>query len=160
MFNSGVPGQQTSQMVSRFAADITAKHPALVSILAGANDIGAVSNPDAAAITNNLQSMVSAATADGSKVILCTLLPRNKTPGVPLDSGQVTALNSVNAWIRTRAVAGSVWVADWTVQMSVGDGVTPNSSYFTDDLHPNSAGYEVMASVYTPVLGQVRASLP
>lgn len=159
ILNKGRPGEQTGQMVTRFAADITANHPSVVNILAGTNNIGASSSPNSAAIISDLSTMVNAATGDGSRVILCTLLPRNATVGVPLSAGQIAALNAVNTWIRGRAAAGSVYVCDWTVQMSTGDGVTPTSALFSDDLHPNEAGALVMAPIHKFVLAQVAADL-
>ena len=65
--------------------------PPSQAILAGTNNIGASSSPNSAAIISDLTTMVNAATGDGSRVILCTLLPRNATVGVPLSAGQITA---------------------------------------------------------------------
>jgi lysophospholipase L1-like esterase len=63
----------------------------------------------------------------------------------------VAIYSAVNSWIRAQASA-SVAVADWSDELSTGDGITPNLSLFSDHVHPNAAGNAVMAGVLQPLL--------
>lgn len=152
-YNAGVPGQPTAQIAARVATDVVARQPALVTVLAGTNDIGDTAPTDPAPVIANLTTILAQIQAGTSaKIILGTVPPRNSTPDqAPLSIAQVAQLNAVNTWIRGQG-SSRISIADWTVQLSTGDGVTPNLAYFLDHVHPNTVGAQVMASVLAPLL--------
>jgi lysophospholipase L1-like esterase len=151
--NFGVAGETSSQIKARVAAAL-AGSPKVLSVLAGTNDLG-VAAPTSAAIIANLTAIYAQAKTAGSTVLACTITPRNFDGAqTPLNAAQIAALNETNAWIRAQA-GPQVKIVDWTVQLSTGDGVTPNLTYFSDHVHPNSAGAVVMAGVLDDVLASI-----
>jgi acyl-CoA thioesterase-1 len=151
--NEGNPGESSAAIAARVAADVVAVRPQLCMVLAGTNDVGETS-PVAADTIRNLAAILAACRAANIPVILGTIPPRFNTAGLDaLSTVQRAALVEVNAWIRAQVDAPMVRVADWTVELSTGDGITPNTAYFTDHVHPNQAGGYVMAQVLAGVLG-------
>ena len=147
--NAGIGGQTTAQMLPRLSSDVLDRNPDLCVVLGGTNDLGQ-GVPSATTIAN-LGSMVSDITAGGARVILGTVPPRLNTANAPLTSAQVDYYWTVNAWIRGQS-SSSVMIADWSMQLSTGDGITPNLGYFIDNVHPNPAGQAIMADVLAPLL--------
>ena len=158
--NEGNAGETSTQIAARVAADVVAAAPDLCVVLAGTNDIGQTT-PVAATIIANLSAIISACTTAGIDVIIGTIPPRfNTAVADPLTTAQRTALTTVNAWIRQQTSGNTVRVADWTVELSTGDGIEPNTAYFTDHVHPNQAGARVMAEVLAEILAPADASGP
>lgn len=147
--NKGIGGNTSADMLARLSADVLALTPRLTTVLAGANDLG--QSISSATTIANLSSIVSQVLATGSSIVLGTVTPRLNTGSLPLDSGQLTTYGEVNAWIRAQA-SPSVRVADWSMQLSTGDGVTPNPALYGDHVHPSTAGHAVMASVLAPLI--------
>lgn len=144
----GVAGQTTSQMLLRFRQDVVRLHPAVVLILAGANDLGRRSEPSGSQIAeDNLVSMVELANANGIRVVLATVLPVYEWPTHP---GFVVAdsIIALNAWIRRySAAAGATFVDFHSALTDRRGGLPPNLS--TDGLHPTEAAYRIMAPLTT-----------
>jgi len=158
--NEGNAGETSTQIAARVAADVVAAAPDLCVVLAGTNDIGETT-PVAATIIANLSAIISACTTAGIDVIIGTIPPRfNTGVGDDLTTVQRTALTTVNAWIRQQASGTTVQVADWTVELSTGDGIEPDTAYFTDHVHPNQAGAYVMAGVLAELLAPADAAGP
>ena len=149
LYNKGVGGETSSQILARVAADVVALTPAYVVVLAGTNDIGATT-PVAATIEANLRAIYNACIAAGARVVAGTIPPRDNTaPGDPLTTTQRNVLLAVNTWIRAQT---DVTVVDWNPPLSTGDGYTPNLTLFADHVHPNAAGQVVMGGVLATVL--------
>jgi lysophospholipase L1-like esterase len=148
-FNRGISGESTTQMRSRYTAQVTARHPSVLVLLGGRNDV--IGGNTSATTISNLESMVTEAVADGSHVLLCTLIPTVQSGGAPLTAGQLTKWNEINTWIRSQSGPNTT-VVDWTDEMSTGDGITPQASLFSDNIHPNDAGAGVMAEVVRPII--------
>jgi lysophospholipase L1-like esterase len=143
--NRGISGQTTPQMLIRFRPDVIALRPKLVVILAGTNDLSGNTGPTTLeAIQGNLTSMVELAKANDIRVVLASVLPvcdslRPQTTRRPPE--QIRALN---AWIRDYATKTGAVYLDYHSAMAGTDGLLkPELTY--DCLHPNEAGYEVMA---------------
>src|SRR5579872_6901088 len=74
--NRGISGQTTPQMLVRFREDVIDLQPKVVVILAGTNDIAGNTGPMTLQETeNNIASMADLATANGIRVVLCSVLP-------------------------------------------------------------------------------------
>lgn len=79
--NRGIGGQVTAQMLVRMYPDVIALHPAVMTILAGTNDIARNNGPSTAEmIEQNIMAMTELAQKHGIKVLLCSILPVSDYP--------------------------------------------------------------------------------
>ncbi len=150
--NRGIGGQTTAQMLVRFRADVVALQPAAVVILAGTNDLAGNSGPTTPeAIQNNLASLADLASANRIKVVIASVLPitdeKKGADGAPIVRSrdrppeQVRALNT---WLERQARAKGHVYLDYHAALADAEGRL--KAPLTDDgLHPNAAGYAVMA---------------
>src|SRR5882762_9906379 len=148
----GISGQTTPQMVLRFRADVLALQPKVVVILAGTNDIAGNTGPIALEETEgNLASMAELARANGIHVVLSSVLPVSNyghdRDGNPLDvriKRPPEKILELNAWIKKYAAdKGHVYLDYFSA--TVDDQGLLKKELSEDGLHPNSAGYAVMA---------------
>jgi len=143
--NRGISGQTTPQMLIRFRPDVIALRPKVVVILAGTNDIAGNTGPTTLeAIEGNLASMAELATANGIRVVLASLLPvcdyiKPQTPRRPTEK-----ILAVNAWMKDYAAKNGFIYLDYYSAM-LDDKKMFKQELTYDGLHPNDAGYEVMA---------------
>lgn len=140
----GISGQTTPQMLVRFRQDVIALEPAVVVILAGTNDIAGNTGPSTQEmIADNLVSMVELAKANGVRVVLSSVLPAYDyrwRPGLE-PAPKIVALNQ---WMREYAAANDVVYLDYHSAMADERHGLP-ASLSEDGVHPNEAGYRVMA---------------
>jgi lysophospholipase L1-like esterase len=156
----GISGQTTPQMLVRFRQDVIALDPAAVVILAGTNDIAGNTGPATLdMIEDNLRSMVELAQANGILVVLCSVLPAVDYPWRPgvEPAAKIVALNT---WIKAYAAErGAVFVDYWSAMADARQGL--RSDLTTDGVHPNEAGYRLMASLVEPAIeGALLGSAP
>lgn len=141
----GISGQTTPQMLVRLRQDVIALEPAVVVILAGTNDIAGNTGPSTQAmIQDNLISMVELARATGIRVVLSSVLPAYDYPwrrGLE-PAPKIVALNT---WMRRYAemTDGVVYLDYHSAMADDRQGLPPELS--ADGVHPNEAGYRVMA---------------
>ncbi len=142
----GISGQTTPQMLVRFRQDVVALKPAVVVILAGTNDIAGNTGPSTLEmIEDNIASMAEIATANGIRVVLCSVLPVFDYPWKPglEPAGKIVALNE---WIRAYAASHGAQYADFHTPMANEQrGLPPELA--RDGVHPTEAGYLVMAPI-------------
>jgi lysophospholipase L1-like esterase len=146
--NRGISGQTTPQMLVRFRQDVIALRPKVVVILAGTNDIAGNSGPETLEeIEANYASMAELASVHGIRVVLSSVVPvHNYTPqsefSFPLRApDKIVALNR---WLEGYArVNGHVYLDYWTAMVD-GKGLL-RRELAEDGLHPNRAGYVLMA---------------
>ncbi len=141
----GIGGQTTPQMLLRFRQDVIDLKPQVVQIMAGTNDIAGNTGPMTIDQTKaNLMSMAELARAHGIRVILASIPPADGFPWRPgLDTA--TPIATLNAWIKDYAARSGATYADyWT---ALHDGKALRASLTYDGVHPNKAGYAVMAPV-------------
>ncbi len=140
----GISGQTTPQMLVRFRQDVIALRPAVVVILAGTNDIAGNTGPSTQEmIQDNLISMVELAKANGIRVVLSSVLPAYDyrwRPGLE-PAEKIVALN---AWMRDYASTHDVVYLDYHSAMA-DERQGLNAELSGDGVHPNEAGYRVMA---------------
>jgi len=148
----GIGGQTTPQMLIRFRPDVLALQPHVVLILAGTNDIAGNTGPmTLEEIEGNLASMSQLAHADGIHVVLSSVLPvydGGRTPeGKPLimtDRRPQEKILALNSWIKNYAGQHKDIYLDYFAAM-VDDHGFLKKDLSEDGLHPNKAGYAVMA---------------
>jgi len=142
----GISGQTSPQLLIRFRQDVIDLHPKAVIILAGSNDIagntGHVTNER---IMDCIASMAELARLHNIKVILCEYLPIYDYPwrkGMePAD--KIIALNKM---IRAYALANNFTVLDYFSPL-VDERNGQKAELTLDGVHPNVAGYKIMAKV-------------
>ena len=147
----GISGQTTPQMLVRFRQDVVALHPKVVVILAGTNDIAGNTGPSTIEmIEDNMASMAEIAAANHIRVVLSSVLPVYDYPwrrGLE-PAGKIVALN---AWLRDYAAShGAVYLDYHTPMSDERQGMKAALTY--DGVHPNEAGYRVMASLAEPAI--------
>ena len=156
--NRGISGQTTPQMLIRFRPDVIALKPKAVVILAGTNDIaGNTGLMTLEEIEGNLTSMAELAKVNGIQVVLSSLLPvcdyiRPQTERRP--PGKIIALNK---WIQQYAEANGLVYLDYYPSLLDDQGVFKKELTF-DGLHPNDAGYAVMAPLAQKAIDAALAS--
>jgi lysophospholipase L1-like esterase len=142
--NRGISGQTSPQVLLRFRADVINLAPQIVVILVGGNDIaGNTGDATEKMILNNIYSMVELAEANKIKVILCSVLAANYFYWMPKVK-PATAINSLNKSIQSYALAKNILYTDYysaLVDFNLGLPL----KYSSDGVHPNAAGYEIMA---------------
>jgi lysophospholipase L1-like esterase len=150
----GISGQTTPQMLVRFRPDVIALSPAAVVILAGTNDIA--ENTGRATIEEifgNICSMVELAAANNIKVVLCAVLPAFDYPWRPgLEPAEkIVRLNSL---LKDYASKNGHVFLDYHGQMAdKKNGLIETYTY--DGVHPNDAGYKLMAAMVKEVLSTI-----
>jgi lysophospholipase L1-like esterase len=140
----GISGQTTPQMLVRFRQDVIALEPKVVVILAGTNDIAGNTGPSSLEmIEDNLMSMADLAKANGIRVVLSSVLPVYDYPWAPgLEPGpRIVALN---AWMKDYAATHDMVFLDYHSAMADDRQGLP-LSLSDDGVHPNAAGFRVMA---------------
>jgi lysophospholipase L1-like esterase len=149
----GISGQTTPQMLVRFRQDVIALKPAVVVILAGTNDIAGNTGPSTLEmIEDNLASMTELAQANGIKVVLASVLPVYDYPWKPgLEPAQkILALNS---WMQRYASAHHAVYLDYHSAMA-DDRQGMRKELSSDGVHPNEAGYRIMAPLAEQAISQ------
>jgi lysophospholipase L1-like esterase len=150
--NRGIGGQTTAQMLVRFRADVIANRPRVVVILAGTNDLSGNSGPvSLLAIEDNLASMAELAQSHGIKVVLASLLPitdaKRDAHGNPLIQSRARPpqkIEALNDWLQGYAAGSGGLYLDYFSAVVGPDGFF-RPELTKDGLHPNAAGYAVMA---------------
>jgi len=143
--NRGISGQTTAQMLLRFHQDAVMLKPKLVVFLAGTNDIGGnlgpVTNEE---IADNLMAMIEMAKGNGIKTVLGTLLPVCDYHRPQTQTRPPARIVALNAWMREYAAKNGITLLDYYPAM-IDDQKMLRKELTQDGLHPNAAGYDVMA---------------
>ncbi len=153
----GISGQTTPQLLVRFRQDVIALKPKVVVILAGTNDIAGNTGPSTLEmIQDNLASMVESAKANGIGVVLSSVLPVYEyrwRPGLE-PAPKIIALNR---WIADYARRSGLAYVDYHSAMVDQRGGL-KVELGPDGVHPNEAGYRVMAPLVEQAIRMVSNS--
>jgi acyl-CoA thioesterase-1 len=159
--NRGIGGQTTPQMLVRFRQDVIDLHPKVVVILAGTNDIagntGPMRNED---IEANYASFAELARASGIRVVYSSILPvhnytdRSKDFFAQRPTSRVLDLNK---WLKDYCEKNSIVYLDYFSAMVDEKGLLKND-LADDGLHPNDAGFKIMAPLAEAAIQKAIAS--
>jgi lysophospholipase L1-like esterase len=148
--NRGIGGQTTPQMLVRFRQDVIDLRPKVVVILAGTNDIAGNTGPMRLEdIEDDYASLADLTRANGIKLIYSSVLPihnytdRSKDFFAQRSPEKILALN---AWLKNYC-AEAVHACTYLDYFSavVDDKGLLKKELADDGLHPNAAGYKIMA---------------
>jgi lysophospholipase L1-like esterase len=143
----GISGQTTAQMVVRFYAEVIDLKPKVVHILAGTNDVAENLDPyDFAQTTRNLMAMTDMAAANHIRVVMGSVPPATSFSWRPDRGNQAETIRTLNAWIEAYCRAKGYTYADYWPGLALPDGGL-KAEFGNDSVHPNAAGYAVMARV-------------
>lgn len=146
--NEGTPGADSRRGLRSIAAALLRHRPAATLILLGTNDWA--DQPRAPVSTaNSLRRIVREVKAHQSTAFVATIPPAN----MGADGGVADARNEwvsrANVLIRTMARDEGAMLVDVHAAL-VAAGPLP--ALFADGLHPNDAGYAVIAAAFLEVL--------
>jgi len=156
--NRGISGQTTAQLLLRFRQDVIDLKPKVVVILAGTNDLAGNTGPmTIEAIESNFASLLELARAHAIQVVLGSILPvHNYTPpsevAFPLRPPE--KIQTLNRWLKATCDAGGAAVYLDYFSAMVDDRGLLKRQLADDGLHPNAAGYAVMAPLAQAAIDQ------
>jgi lysophospholipase L1-like esterase len=159
--NRGVDGQTTPEMLVRFRQDVIDLHPKVLLVLAGTNDIAGVTGPARNEdIEANYASMAELARAHHIRVVFASLLPaHNYTP----EAKESFALRprerilALNAWLKDYCAKNDLVYLDYFSALIDDQGML-RRDLSDDGLHPNAAGYRIMAPLADKAIALALAS--
>jgi len=152
--NRGIGGQTTPQMLIRFWPDVVALGPKVVVILAGTNDIAGNTGPTTIeAIEDNIMAMTQLARSSGIRVVLASLLPVTDAIKPQTTRRPPEKIEELNQWIKDFATENGMVYLDYYSAL-IDDQKTFRKELTFDGLHPNDAGYAVMAPLAEKAIAQ------
>jgi lysophospholipase L1-like esterase len=163
VLNRGIDGQTTPQMLVRFRQDVIDLHPAVLVVLAGTNDVAGVTGPARNEdIEANYASLAELARLHHIRVVFASLLPVNNYTD---DAKESFALRprerilALNAWLKDYCAKNALAYLDYFSAM-VDDKGMLKRELSDEGLHPNAAGYKVMAPVAEKAIALAITSRP
>jgi lysophospholipase L1-like esterase len=146
--NRGIGGQTTPQMLVRLREDVINLQPAVVLILAGTNDIAGNTGPmSLQEIEANYTSLAELAKLHGIRVVFSSILPvhnyteKSTNMYAQRPMGQIRELNR---WLQAYCKSNGLVYLDY-FSATVDDAGFLKKELAEDGLHPNAAGYSIMA---------------
>ena len=155
--NRGISGQTTSQMVVRFRQDVIDLKPKVVVILAGVNDLAGWGTPATttlAAIQANYATMAELARLHKVRLVFASVLPIHDY-GARKMTERVAPENilALNRWLQDYCAAQKHLYLDYYSHMLDSKNML-RAELAADGLHPNAAGYKVMAPLAEQAVGR------
>lgn len=155
--NRGIDGQTTPQMLVRFREDVIDLHPKVLLVLAGTNDIAGVTgrtrNED---IEANYTSMAELASAHGIRVVFASLLPANNYSEAAKENYALRPperILALNRWLKEYCAKNGLVYLDYFSKMVDDKGMLKHE-LSDEGLHPNAAGYKIMAPLAEASIAQ------
>ena len=143
--NRGISGQSSSQMLLRFRQDVIDLKPKAVVILAGTNDLAENTGPvTMEQVEGNLMSMAQLATANGIRVVMCSVLPSVHFWWHADLANPAARIVVLNKWIKAYSEEKGYPYVDYYSAMADAEGGLPKK-LSPDGVHPSTVGHAIMA---------------
>jgi len=146
--NRGIGGQTTPQMLVRFRPDVIDLQPAVVVVLAGTNDIaGNTGDETLEQIEGDYATMAELAKVHGIRLVFASVMPINNYNPRALSfflQRSPEKILQLNAWLKKYCADNGLVYLDYFSAMVDGRGML-KAGLTEDGLHPNAAGFAVMA---------------
>jgi lysophospholipase L1-like esterase len=139
VYNAGISGQTSTQILARVQTDVIAKSPKMCAILCGTND---PTNGIALATTkSNIDSMITQLQAAGITPILCTIPPQSISTNRPKGV-------QINLVIRYLAQKYKLHLVDFYAMLVDPATGAYLAGYSGDGIHPNAATAKLMGQAF------------
>jgi len=146
--NRGIGGQTTPQMLVRFRPDVIDLRPAVVVVLAGTNDIaGNTGEETLEQIEGDYATMAELAKVHGIRMVFASVMPINNYNPRALSfflQRSPEKILALNVWLQKYCAENGLMYLDYFSAMVDGRGML-KAELTGDGLHPNAAGFAVMA---------------
>jgi lysophospholipase L1-like esterase len=146
--NRGIDGQTTPQMLVRFRQDVIDLHPKVLVVLAGTNDVAGVTgrtrNED---IEADYASMAELARLHNIRIVFASLLPVYNYTEEAKESFALRPrerIIALNDWLKDYCAKNGYVYLDYYSALIDHQGML-RRDLSDDGLHPNAAGYKIMA---------------
>jgi len=161
--NRGIDGQTTPQMLVRFRQDVIALHPRGLVVLAGTNDVAGVTGPARNEdIEASYASMAESARLHHIRVVFASLLPANNYTEDAKESFALRPrerLLALNTWLKDYCAKNDLVYLDYFSAV-VDDKGMLERNLSDEGLHPNAAGYKIMAPLAEKAIAQAITGKP
>jgi lysophospholipase L1-like esterase len=161
--NRGIGGQTTPQMLVRFRQDVIDLHPKVVVILAGTNDIagntGHMRDED---IEADIASMAELARVHSIGVVLSSVLPVHNYTEKAKDffaQRPPARILALNEWLKKYCAENTIVYLDYFSAL-VDDKGMLKKEVADDGLHPNAAGFKIMAPLAEAAIAKAASQRP
>jgi lysophospholipase L1-like esterase len=158
--NRGISGQTTPQMLIRFHQDVIDLSPKVVVILGGTNDIaGNTGSMTVEQIEDNYAAIAELARAHSIRVVFSSVtpihdyFPQRQTMFLQRSQEKILELNR---WLRSYCAQNNLIYLDYFNAMVDSRGMM-QQNLADDGLHPNAAGYRVMAPLADAAIAKALA---
>lgn len=146
--NRGIGGQTTPQMLVRFRPDVIDLDPAVVLVLAGTNDIaGNTGDETLEQIEGDYATMAELAKVHGIRLVFASVMPINNYNPTALRfflQRSPEKILALNVWLKKYCADNGLTYLDYFSAMVDANGML-KADLTADGLHPNAAGFAVMA---------------
>jgi acyl-CoA thioesterase I len=161
--NRGIDGQTTPQMLVRFRQDVIDLHPKVLLVLAGTNDIAGVTGPARnQEIEANYASMAELARVHHIRVVFASLLPAHNYTQEAKESYALRPherILALNTWLKDYCSKNGLVYLDYFSALIDDHGML-GRDVSDDGLHPNAAGYKIMAPLAEKAIANALAGQP
>ena len=161
--NRGIGGQTTPQMLVRFRPDVIDLKPAVVVVLAGTNDIaGNTGEETLAQIEGDYATLAELARVHGIRVIFSSLTPINDDNPTAMRfflQRSPEKILQLNDWLKSYCEQHTLVYLDYFSAM-VDEHGRMKADLSNDGLHPNAAGFALMAPLAEAAINKAIASQP
>src|ERR1700675_456961 len=161
--NRGIDGQTTPQMLVRFRQDVINLRPTVLVVLAGTNDVAGVTGPTRNEdIEANYASIAELARAHHIRVVFSSLLPVYNYTEDAKESFTLRPrerILALNAWLKSYCARNGLVYLDYFSALLDDKGML-RRDLSDDGLHPNPAGYKIMAPLADKAIAKASASEP
>jgi lysophospholipase L1-like esterase len=157
--NRGIGGQTTPQMLVRFRPDVIDLKPAVVVVLAGTNDIaGNTGEETLEQIEGDYATMAELAKVHGIRMVFASVMPINNYNPRALSfllQRSPEKILALNAWLKKYCADQGLVYLDYFSAMVDGRGML-KAELTGDGLHPNAAGFAVMAPLAAAAIEEAK----
>jgi lysophospholipase L1-like esterase len=162
--NRGIGAQTSSQVAERFSRHLLPLDPDLILLQVCVNELTSIplfperKDQIIAGCETNITAVIDRAQETGAILILTTVFPVGEPSllRLPVWSDEIpAAIEEVNRFIRAQA-AEDVLILD-TFALLVNEQGRLRDEYRVDELHLNSAGYEVLNTALVALMAEIAA---
>jgi lysophospholipase L1-like esterase len=155
--NRGISGQTTPQMLVRMRPDVIDLEPQVMLVLAGTNDLSGNTGPETTQqIEENYASIAELARAHNIFVIFASVLPVSDYGPHPMTQGRPPEkILELNNWLKQYTAQHGLMYLDYFSHMVDEHGFL-RKELSEDGLHPNAAGYKIMAPLAEQAIEQAQ----